>query len=125
MNFYKLIAIGMGGFIGSIARYIVVKTIDGRMQALFPYGTLMVNFLGSLLLGILYSLTLRKTGMSENWNLFLGVGVCGGFTTFSAFALENFNLLHQKIGISLLYIITSIAAGLIAMAIGFLIGRSL
>lgn len=119
MTGYKILIVGLGGFIGSVARYIVVKTVDGRLNALFPYGTLTVNIAGSFLLGIIYMLALRKAGLSEDGKLFLGVGFCGGFTTFSAFALENFSLIQQKLpGTSLLYISLSVVAGILALAAG-------
>jgi len=124
MSFYKLLIIGFGGFIGSVARYLTVKLIDDKVNSLFPYGTLMVNIVGSFLLGLIYMLALRKAGLTENGRLFLGVGFCGGFTTFSAFALENFNLLQQKFpGTSILYITISVVAGVLALAAGIWTSR--
>src|SRR5918993_2494034 len=117
MNAYKIIIIGLGGFLGSVMRYITVRWVDGKLNALFPYGTLTVNIVGSFLLGVIYMVVLRKAGLSENGSLFLGVGFCGGFTTFSAFALENFNLMHEKfLGTSILYISLSVVAGILALA---------
>ena len=118
--------VGLGGFLGSVARYITVRFIDGKLNALIPYGTLAVNVIGSFLLGIIYMLVLRKTGSTDNARLFLGVGFCGGFTTFSAFALENFSLIQQKlIGTSLLYVAASIVAGILALAAGVWVSRFL
>jgi CrcB protein len=126
MSPYKLLLIGIGGAIGSIARYIIARLVDGRLNSLLPYGTLAVNVLGSFLLGMIYMLALRKAGLTENGRLFLGVGFCGGFTTFSAFALENFNLMQQKlVGISVLYISVSVAAGILALAAGVWVSRFL
>jgi fluoride exporter len=124
MNAYKLLIIGLGGFLGSVARYVTAKIVDGKLSSAFPYGTLTVNMVGSFLLGIIYMLALRKAGLTENGRLFLGVGFCGGFTTFSAFALENFNLIQEKfIGTSLLYISLSVVAGILALAAGAWVGR--
>ena len=126
MDVYKVLAVGFGGFLGSIARYITVKSVDEKLNAVFPYGTLSVNIIGSFLLGLIYVLASRKTGMTEQWRLFLGAGFCGGFTTFSAFALENFNLIEQKLGgISLAYVSVSLLAGLLALAAGVWLGRFL
>ncbi len=123
---YKLLIIGLGGFIGSVARYVTVKLVDEKLNSIFPYGTLSVNVVGSFLLGVIYMLALRKAGLTENGRLFLSVGFCGGFTTFSAFALENFNLFQQKfIGTSLLYISISVIAGLLALAAGVWMSRFL
>jgi CrcB protein len=126
MTFYKLFIIGAGGFIGSVARYLTVKLVDDKVNSLFPYGTLTVNIIGSFLLGMAYMLALRNAGLTENGRLFLGVGFCGGFTTFSAFALENFNLLQQKyLGTAVLYISGSVMAGVLALAFGIWISRFL
>ncbi len=126
MNAYKLLIIGLGGFIGSVVRYLTVKLVDEKLNSLFPYGTLTVNVVGSFLLGLIYMLALRKAGLTENGRLFLGVGFCGGFTTFSAFALENFNLLQQKfLGTSVLYISISVVAGILALAAGIWVSRFL
>ena len=119
MDIYKILAVGGGGFIGSISRYLTVRFIDSRMAAVLPYGTLLVNIVGSFLLGLLYGIAMRYTGVTENWRLFLGAGFCGGFTTFSAFAFENVNLIqHKSYGVSLTYIVVSIGIGLSALAAG-------
>lgn len=126
MDFYKVLAVGLGGFLGSMARYMTVKSVEDKLSAVFPYGTLAVNIIGSFLLGVIYTLAIRKTGMTDNWRLFLGAGFCGGFTTFSAFALENFSLIqHKLIGTSLGYVSLSLVAGLLALAAGVSIARFL
>ncbi len=119
MDIYKILAIGGGGFLGSISRYFSVRFIDSRVTALLPYGTLVVNVVGSFLLGMLYAVAIRYAGVTENWRSFLGPGFCGGFTTFSAFTFENFNLIQQKYyGISLTYMIVSLVVGLAALVAG-------
>ncbi len=115
----KLLVIGVGGFAGSILRYVIGKSIDGKISSSFPLGTLTVNIVGSFIIGFVYMLAMRKVGITENWRLFLGAGFCGGFTTFSAFAWENVNLLDQKLlGTSLIYISASIVLGLLAIVAG-------
>ena len=116
MNFVNLLLVGAGGFLGSMARYAAIFSIERRVQAAFPYGTLAVNVLGSLILGVVLAVVMRKTGTYQEWRLFLGTGFCGGFTTFSAFSAENMMLLHEKApGQAILYIVVSIAAGLVAV----------
>ncbi len=116
----------MGGALGSALRYIATKQVDQKLNSLFPYGTFAVNIIGSFILGLVYTLALRKIGLTENWRLFLGAGFCGGFTTFSTFAWENFNLIDQKfLGTSLLYILVSIVVGLVAVVAGAWCGRFL
>lgn len=124
MNLYTLLIIGLGGFVGSTLRYLTVRLVDSKFNTLFPFGTLTVNIVGSFLLGLVFMLATRKAGLTENARLFLGVGFCGGFTTFSAFAMENFNLLEQKlIGTALLYIIISVVIGISALAAGIWASR--
>jgi len=124
MNLTRVLIIALGGAIGSVARYLAVKGVDQKMNAVFPYGTLTVNLVGSFLIGLFYVLALRKIGMTENWRLFLGAGFCGGFTTFSAFAWENFSLFQQKmLGTAFLYTSVSLVAGFSALALGAWIAR--
>lgn len=126
MNLYKILIVGGGGFLGSVGRYMTVRYVDVKVNHYFPYGTLLVNVLGSFLLGIIYVTTLRNMPAADNWRLFLGAGFCGGFTTFSSFALENFNLLEQKmVGASLAYIAASLVAGLLSLAAGVWVARFL
>ena len=120
MSAYKILLIGLGGFLGSVARYVTAKFVDDKLSPAFPYGTLTVNILGSFLLGILYIIALRKAGLTENGRLFLGVGFCGGFTTFSSFTVEGLYMLqHQRWLNFIIYTIASISLGLIATIIGY------
>ena len=124
--FYKILIVGLGGSLGSILRFVCVRTIDTKFNSSFPYGTLTVNIVGSFVIGVVYASVTRKTGGSEYWSLFLGAGLCGGFTTFSAFALENISLINQKmLGTSLLYIVLSLSIGLLATGAGILVGNRL
>ncbi len=97
MNTLKiLLIIGSGGCIGTIARYLLSKWITEISGPTFPMGTLVVNLLGSLLIGLFYGLSERGSLLSTEWRLFLTVGLCGGFTTFSTFATENLLLLRDN-----------------------------
>ena len=122
----KLLVIGFGGFLGTILRYMIGKAIDAKWSTTFPWGTFTINVVGSFIIGFVYMLAMRKIGINENWRLFLGAGFCGGFTTFSAFAWENVNLLDQKlIGTSLVYISASIIISLMAVVAGGWVSRFL
>jgi fluoride exporter len=126
MQIYSLFLVGIGGFFGSIARYATARSIDVKLNALFPYGTLTVNIIGSFILGIVIAWASRKGAGSENMRLLLATGFCGGFTTFSAFAFENLTLIEQKmIGSALLYISVSLILGVLAVYAGVVVGRSL
>jgi fluoride exporter len=125
MNIYKILLVGLGGSLGSMLRYVSAKSIDAKINSIFPYGTFTVNIVGSFIIGIVYALVLRKTG-SDNWGVFLGAGFCGGFTTFSAFAVENLNMINQRmISTSLVYVVISISLGILAVATGTWIGNKL
>src|SRR5687768_13096250 len=125
MNSYSILYVGLGGALGSIARFITVKSIDERIASSFPLGTFTVNITGSFILGLLFALTMKRPELSENWRLFMGTGVCGGFTTFSAFALENFNLFPHKSGMAVVYITASLVLGILAVAGGYWLGKSI
>ncbi|MDR2839965.1 MAG: CrcB family protein, partial [Paludibacter sp.] len=81
----KILFVGLGGFLGSAARYLLTLLIKNP-ERLFPLGTFAVNIIGSFVIGILFAL-IGKNALSETWRLFLMAGICGGFTTFSAFSL--------------------------------------
>ncbi len=127
MNLTGVLLVGAGGALGSMARYATAFFVDRKLNAVFPYGTLAVNILGSFVLGMLLGLLARKTGSDATaWKLFLGTGFCGGFTTFSAFAVENSSLITQKLpATSLLYIALSVTVGLAAAWAGLTLGRNI
>jgi len=126
MNVYKVLLVGLGGALGSMSRYVIVKSVDDRLNVVFPYGTLAVNIAGSFILGMVVGYAAKHGNVSDNWKVFLGAGLCGGFTTFSSFALENFNLGTQRFfSTSVLYIIVTLVAGWLAVAAGVASGRAL
>ncbi len=116
MNFITFLLVGAGGAIGSILRYSVALL---PVNKIFPYHTFIVNIAGSFLIGILLGLLLKNTITNDGWK-FLATGVCGGFTTFSAFSLEGFELLQQqRYLVFLLYFLLSIIIGLAATWFGY------
>ena len=113
----NLLLVGLGGGIGSILRYGTFLFINTKS---FPYATLTVNIIGSFIIGIVFALTLREEVLSQQWKLFLATGICGGFTTFSAFSLENMGLLQSgKYGMAITYISLSVVLGIIATFSGY------
>jgi CrcB protein len=124
MNLNTILLVGTGGFFGSIARYVTVRLVDGKLNGVFPYGTLLVNVAGSFILGLIMGVIYKQAAVSNNWKIFLTTGFCGGFTTFSAFAFENVNLFEQKlIGTSVAYTLISIVLGVCAVFAGMMLGR--
>lgn len=91
----KALLVGMGGFVGSIARYLLGGLVQDLTRGTFPYGTLAVNILGCFLIGGLSELADARAVLSPEKRAFIVVGVLGGFTTFSAFGNETLNLLRE------------------------------
>lgn len=118
----NVLLIGLGGFAGSIARYFVSKLNLSIDFLSIPVGTLIVNVAGCLVLGLLTGIAQRSTVLTTEWRMFLMVGLCGGFTTFSTFAGENLALLHNGQYASLLaYTGLSIFLGFAAVYLGYAI----
>ncbi|MDR3245139.1 MAG: fluoride efflux transporter CrcB [Prevotellaceae bacterium] len=120
-----LCLIGLGGAAGSILRYLTSRFIAGKI-GFFPgiWGTFAVNLAGCLLIGIVYGLSERYEWFSPQMRLFLATGFCGGYTTFSAFAYENVNLLQQgNCLVGFAYILISIVACLIATFAGIAVTK--
>lgn len=117
----KLIfAVGIGGAIGSVLRYLVNRIfITYYPQSSLPYATFTVNIVGSLAIGILMAWSV-KDNVQEWWKPLLITGLCGGFTTFSALTMESLTMLKEgRIGIFFLYISFSIILGLFATFLGY------
>lgn len=113
----NFLLVGLGGGLGSVLRYSTSLLVNSK---LFPWATLAVNILGSLIIGIIFSMSIRQEPLTNNWKLFLATGICGGFTTFSAFSLENMGLLQSgKYGMAIAYICASIVLGIAATFIGY------
>ena len=118
------LVVGIGGFIGSIFRYLFSKLTI--IKGSFPLNTLLINIIGSLAIGIIAALALKNLDLDEKTVLFLKVGICGGFTTFSTFALDSFELINKGdyLG-SFLYILLSILLSIICIYLGFYVVKRL
>ncbi|PHS70560.1 MAG: fluoride efflux transporter CrcB [Cycloclasticus sp.] len=91
----QILAIAAGGSIGAVLRYLMSTGVHNWLGRGFPYGTLAVNILGSLLMGLLYELFLQRLSVSPEIRAVLLVGLLGAFTTFSTFSIETINLIEQ------------------------------
>ena len=119
-----LLLIGSGGLIGSVFRYLLSNYLTKAFPSAFPYGTFIVNILGCLLIGIIFGISEKYSWLTPEWRLFLATGICGGFTTFSAFAYENMKLLQEgNFLVFALYSIGSFALGLLAVFAGLTLAK--
>ena len=118
----QLLLVGFGGFIGSIARFLVSKLNISWQFMSIPMGTLTVNVVGSFIIGLLVAISAKNEMFSSDLRLFLMVGFCGGFTTFSSFTNENLALMQNGQMLTvLLYTSVSILLGFLAVYLGYLI----
>jgi fluoride exporter len=121
-----LLLVGAGGFLGSIARYLSSRFLQNTIPSSFPYGTFFVNIAGCLLIGIIYGFSEKSSLITPGWKLFLAVGFCGGFTTFSTFANENLALLRDgEFFYFFLYTGLSVFLGIAATFLGILVTKIL
>lgn len=120
MEIKPFLLVGLGGAAGSIARYGVGLTFARLPTTAYPLATLSINLVGSLLIGVFFGIFTRGAAPgNQNMMLLLATGLCGGFTTFSAFALDNINLMQRgQTGIAIAYSIISVAGGLFCCKLG-------
>lgn len=117
----QILLIGFGGFAGSVARYFVYRLNTSVEWFSIPVGTLLVNVLGSLLIGFLVGISEKSPILTLELRMFLMVGLCGGFTTFSSFTGENMMLMRNGQFLSLfLYTGLSILLGFTAVYLGYI-----
>jgi len=117
----QLFIIGLGGFIGTIARFGVSKLNLCWHFLSIPMGTLTVNIVGSLVIGFLAGISGKSEILSTDLRLFLMVGVCGGFTTFSSFTNENLMLMQNgQFGTAFIYTVSSVLFGFMAVYLGYI-----
>lgn len=113
----SFLLVGLGGGVGAMLRYLVATI--WRTEN-FPYNTLLINIVGSLLIGIVFALSEKTDFINDNIKLFLATGICGGFTTFSTFSAENFQLLKSGAYLTAAgYIFASVTMCIVATFIGF------
>ncbi len=124
MEWTKFWLIGTGGFLGANVRYFLGEWLKAKIGSAIPWQTMIVNVSGAFVIGFFLALALREN-WNPNWRLFLAVGVLGGYTTYSTFAVEGLDLLSNKLyGWGLFYILGSAVFTVLAAWIGRAVGRA-
>ncbi len=121
-----IVLIAVGGAAGAVTRYLVDTTISQRWPSAFPWGTLAVNLSGSLVLGVLFALTVERGVLPASSRAPVMIGFIGAYTSFSTFMLESWRLVEDgAVGLAVANIIGSCLLGLVAVFIGVAIGRGI
>jgi fluoride exporter len=117
MMLKNFLLVGLGSSIGGMLRYLISLIFKSKD---FPYQTIFVNVVGSFVIGIVFAVAAKQTQSSEQIKLFFATGICGGFTTFSAFSIENMQLIKSgNYFVSLTYIVATIIICLVATFEGY------
>ncbi len=120
------VLVGLGGFLGANARYLLARWLTQYYGTAFPYATLVINVTGSFVIGFFLVLATERFVLRDHWRLGFVVGFLGAYTTFSTFSFENLVLLqHGFWGRSLLYMSSSVVLGLLAAGTGAALARVL
>jgi fluoride exporter len=123
--FVKILLLAAGGAIGTVGRYAVSGLTHRYIEGTFPYGTLMVNTLGSLVIGLLWGIW-ETANFSSHMRTFIFIGILGGFTTFSTFTLETLNLFRDgEIKMAIFNVLANNLLGILMVFAGFFAARSL
>ncbi len=124
MKWTSILAVAAGGALGSVARYLVAIGFGKLLGPKFPWGTLFINITGSLLIGVLAGLFAVRWNLPQAVRVFLIVGICGGYTTFSTFSLDSFYLIERgEVAAAGAYMIASVMLSVGAVIAGIQIVR--
>ena len=120
-----ILLVGAGGFVGSVARYLLSDAVQSKLLTSFPFGTMTVNLLGCFIIGIIYALS-ETANLAPEYRVLIATGFCGGFTTFSSFSFESLTLLQDNQYLyAVLYAGFSLVLGLLAAFLGVILIRYL
>ncbi|HIS48273.1 MAG TPA: fluoride efflux transporter CrcB [Candidatus Scybalocola faecigallinarum] len=120
----ECLVVGAGGFIGSVCRYLI-GLIPLKEGTIFPIKTMIINIVGAFIIGFIAALALKNNAVNPRLILFIKAGICGGFTTFSSFALETGDLIKSgHMGIALVYGLLSLILGVLAVFAGEAAGQA-
>jgi CrcB protein len=126
LNWTSILAVAAGGSLGSVARYLVSIGFGRLLGPKFPWGTLFINITGSLLIGLFAGLFATRWNLPPAVRIFLTVGICGGYTTFSTFSLDFFYLFERgEWTAASAYMIGSVVLSVSALIAGIQIVRLL
>jgi len=122
----KYFAVGIGGFIGSVARFWLGDYISNRRGPRFPYGTFVINCTGSFLIGFVLTLLAERTHWNPSWRYLIAIGFIGAYTTFSTFEYETFRSIQDgELVIAGLNVFLSVAVGFVSVWLGAIAGRAI
>jgi CrcB protein len=124
MNKYMMV--GLGGFLGAIARFWLGGYVSERLGARFPYGTFLVNMTGSFLIGLAVTILAERADWNVNWHYLIPIGFIGAYTTFSTFEFETFQSFRDgEFFFAFLNVLLSVGIGFVFVWLGVITGRSL
>jgi len=123
---FNVLLIALGGAIGAVSRYSMVMFVHRWLGVNFPYGTLVVNVLGSLAIGLISEILLQRIWDDGHWRAFLIIGGLGAFTTFSSFSMDTLSLMENgQMGLASMNILLNVLLCLAAVYMGCLLARLL
>lgn len=121
INLRNIVLVLIGSAVGGMMRYITSALIQHKIGSKFPLGTFTVNLIGCFIIGVIFSIAAKNAQGSDDMKLLLATGFCGGFTTFSAFALENIELFRSgNYATAFAYVVLSVMLGILATFTGTL-----
>jgi CrcB protein len=125
-SYWPVLAISLGGILGANTRYFVTLFLAERFGTAFPYGTLLINVTGSLIIGFFLTLISERLTVDPLWRLFFATGFLGAYTTFSSYTFEAAQLIRDGVyGLALLYLFGSVVAGMVGVFAGILLAERL
>jgi CrcB protein len=125
-TFLPFLAVSIGGILGANTRYLVSLYIAERLGTAFPYGTLLINVTGSLIIGFFLTLAVERFNLDPLWRLFFATGFLGAYTTFSSYTFETAQLVRDgSYGLAFVYLFGSVLAGMIGVFAGIIAAEQL